>query len=116
MAFLFVVFGLFQLGIFDFSFLQKERKIHIKLAEEKMNPVMALIMGFTFSFAWTPCIGPALSSVLIMGIWGNNVIRRESSRICLCSWISNSISFTWSFYNTGIELFEIKTKTIEVYN
>jgi len=23
-------------------------------------------MGFTFSFAWTPCIGPALSSVLIM--------------------------------------------------
>ncbi len=63
---LIVIFGLFQLGIFDFSFLQKERKIHIKLAEEKMNPVMALIMGFTFSFAWTPCIGPALSSVLIM--------------------------------------------------
>jgi cytochrome c-type biogenesis protein len=23
-------------------------------------------MGFTFSFAWTPCVGPALSSVLIM--------------------------------------------------
>lgn len=23
-------------------------------------------MGFTFSFAWTPCVGPALSSVLIL--------------------------------------------------
>ena len=26
----------------------------------------ALIMGFTFSFAWTPCVGPALASVLLM--------------------------------------------------
>lgn len=63
---LIVILGLFQLGIFDISFLQKERKIQIKLADKKMNPIMALIMGFTFSFAWTPCIGPALSSVLIM--------------------------------------------------
>ena len=23
-------------------------------------------MGFTFSFAWTPCVGPALTSVLLM--------------------------------------------------
>jgi len=63
---LIILLGLFQLGIFDFSFLQKERKININLADKKMNPVMALVMGFTFSFAWTPCIGPTLSSVLIM--------------------------------------------------
>lgn len=31
-----------------------------------MSPVTALIMGFTFSFAWTPCVGPALTSVLLM--------------------------------------------------
>ena len=29
-----------------------------------MNPFIAFIFGFTFSFAWTPCIGPALSGVL----------------------------------------------------
>ena len=63
---LIILLGLFQLGIFDLSFLQKERKIKMNLVEKKMNPVIALIMGFTFSFAWTPCIGPALSSVLIM--------------------------------------------------
>lgn len=63
---LIVILGLFQLEIFDFSFLQKERKIHIELTDKKMNPIIAFIMGFTFSFAWTPCIGPALSSVLIM--------------------------------------------------
>lgn len=63
---LIVILGLFQLGVLDFSFLQRERKIHINLADKKVNPFMALVLGFTFSFAWTPCIGPALSSVLIM--------------------------------------------------
>lgn len=63
---LIIILGLFQLGIFDFSFLQRERKIHINLAGKNVNPLMAFVMGFTFSFAWTPCVGPALSSVLIM--------------------------------------------------
>lgn len=58
--------GLFQLGIFDLPFLQKERKIHIRLSGRRVNPFIAFLLGFTFSFAWTPCIGPALSSVLIM--------------------------------------------------
>ncbi len=63
---LIIILGLFQLGIFDFSFLQRERKIHINLDNKNVNPLMAFVMGFTFSFAWTPCVGPALSSVLIM--------------------------------------------------
>ncbi len=63
---LIILLGLFQIGIFDLSFLKKERKINMNLTDKKMNPAIALAMGFTFSFAWTPCIGPALSSVLIM--------------------------------------------------
>lgn len=58
--------GLYQVGLLDFKFLTKERKIHLKIGSHKMNPLIAFAMGFTFSFAWTPCIGPALSSVLIL--------------------------------------------------
>ncbi len=59
-----IVLGLFQLGILNFHFLQKEHKLNLK--EREINPFVAFITGFTFSFAWTPCIGPILSSVLIM--------------------------------------------------
>lgn len=63
---LIIVLGLFQLGIFDIKFLQKERKFKLHIEDKEVNPFMAFLMGFTFSFAWTPCVGPALSSVLIL--------------------------------------------------
>ena len=58
--------GLYQVGLLDFKFLQRERKIRLNFGKRNMNPLAAFIMGFTFSFAWTPCVGPALSSVLIL--------------------------------------------------
>ena len=61
-----VILGLMQLGVLDKLFKGKEYKLPIKLNVLKMNPITALTMGFVFSFAWTPCVGPALSTVLIM--------------------------------------------------
>ncbi|HKL79067.1 MAG TPA: cytochrome c biogenesis protein CcdA [Mobilitalea sp.] len=69
---LIVFLGLYQIGFLDFKFLQKERKFHIKLKNTTMNPIAAFLMGFTFSFAWTPCVGPALSSVLILASSASN--------------------------------------------
>lgn len=61
-----ILLGLIQLGWLDKPFKGKDVRLPIKLNLLKMNPVIAFIMGFTFSFAWTPCVGPALSTVLIM--------------------------------------------------
>lgn len=66
-AIIIILFGLYQLGIFGTSkVLAKERRFIPPLERMGMSPVTALIMGFTFSFAWTPCVGPALTSVLLM--------------------------------------------------
>jgi len=62
-----VLFGLYQLGVFGTSsVLGRERRLPFSLNTLAMSPLTALIMGFTFSFAWTPCVGPALASVLLM--------------------------------------------------
>lgn len=63
---LIILLGLYQVGVLELKFLQRERKFHLQLGEREMNPFLAFLMGFTFSFAWTPCVGPALSSVLIL--------------------------------------------------
>ena len=63
---LIVILGLFQLGILKVDFLTKEKKLKINFNPNKMNKKTAFLMGFLFSFAWTPCVGPALSSTLIM--------------------------------------------------
>ncbi len=62
-----VLFGLYQLGAFGTSnLLGRERRLPFSLDVLAMSPLTALIMGFTFSFAWTPCVGPALASILLM--------------------------------------------------
>lgn len=61
-----ILLGLIQLGIFKIPFLQRTFHINFSFAGKRMNLVLAFVMGFTFSFSWTPCIGPALASILIM--------------------------------------------------
>ena len=62
-----MLFGLYQMGIFGISsVLGKEHRLPFRLDRFAMSPVTALLMGFTFSFAWTPCVGPALTIVLLM--------------------------------------------------
>ncbi len=67
-----IVMGLVQLNIIKLNFLKMERRIYINIDSAKMNPIIAYIMGLTFSFAWTPCVGPALSSVLILASHSEN--------------------------------------------
>ena len=62
-----ILFGLYQLGLGKRAMLlEQEHRLPFRLDKVAMNPATALVLGFTFSFAWTPCVGPALSSVLLM--------------------------------------------------
>ena len=62
-----LLFGLYQLGLGRRTMLlEQEHRLPFRLDKLAMNPAVALVMGFTFSFAWTPCVGPTLSSVLLM--------------------------------------------------
>ena len=59
-----IIMGLFYLGVIQSNFLNREKRLQVK--QRGMSPVSAFVLGFTFSFSWTPCIGPILASVLVM--------------------------------------------------
>ena len=58
------LFGLHFLGILRIPLLYREAKM-----ESKAEPTTALgayVMGLAFGFGWTPCVGPALASILMV--------------------------------------------------
>lgn len=62
-----ILFGCYQLGVFgDSMLMSRERRIHLDAEKLSASPLTAILMGFTFSFGWTPCVGPALTSALLM--------------------------------------------------
>ena len=66
---LILLFGLAQLGLFGQNTpLSGEARLPFLQSSARIRfPVLrAFLMGFFFSFAWTPCVGPALTSVLLM--------------------------------------------------
>ena len=71
-----ILFGLYQFGVFGRSrALENEHRLPFRLDRWAMNPLVALVLGFTFSFAWTPCVGPTLGSVLLMASSSGSAAR-----------------------------------------
>lgn len=68
---LIAMLGLHQIGFIKYNILEKT--FHIKPRKRLGTGFLgAYVMGFSFSFAWTPCIGPALSSILILASSSSN--------------------------------------------
>ena len=63
-GFLLILFGLFSLGIIDIPFLQKEHRI-ISFKKNKNGIIRSYLLGFFFSFAWSPCVGPLFASAML---------------------------------------------------
>ncbi|NLK96344.1 MAG: redoxin family protein [Clostridiales bacterium] len=62
--------GFFYLDIIKIELLNREKKLNYEY--KTMSKLSAFLLGFTFSFGWTPCIGPILASVLVMASSADN--------------------------------------------
>lgn len=63
-AILIVLMGLFLLGIFQPQLLMKERKLDV--STRPAGYLGSFIFGVGFSAGWSPCIGPILSSIILL--------------------------------------------------
>ena len=59
-----IIFGLHLTGLFKIKFLYMEKRMDMKIGPAGF--VSSFIVGLTFSVGWTPCVGPILSSILIL--------------------------------------------------
>jgi len=69
---LIIVFGLQMAGILNLRFLMKEKRWEAKQTGEK-NVWRSFILGISFGAGWTPCVGLALSSILLLAGSSNTV-------------------------------------------
>ncbi len=67
-----ILMGLFMMGLFNFNFLLRERRFSLPAAVGWARP---LLLGIGFALGWTPCVGPALSSVLLLAANAGTALR-----------------------------------------
>jgi cytochrome c-type biogenesis protein len=59
---LIVIFGLHTMGVLRIGWLYSERRVQVNAKPAGL--VGAFLVGISFAFGWTPCIGPILAGIL----------------------------------------------------
>ncbi|MBK0347280.1 thiol-disulfide oxidoreductase-associated membrane protein CcdA2 [Aerococcaceae bacterium zg-ZJ1578] len=67
-----IILGIHQTGIINIKQLQKQKSVQLDNNKKRNDFYNAFLLGLTFSFGWTPCVGPVLSSVLAIAASGGN--------------------------------------------
>lgn len=63
---LIVIMGVFMLGLIKPQWLMREKRLN--LSERPTGYIGSVLVGMTYAAGWTPCVGPILSSVLLLGV------------------------------------------------
>lgn len=68
-----IVFGLYMMRVFTFSFLNTDHKLNLfsKLHPGRLSS--SFLFGASFAFGWTPCVGPVLGAVLTLALTRDTV-------------------------------------------
>jgi cytochrome c-type biogenesis protein len=74
-----ILMGLAFLGLVPF--LQNERRLHLA---PRAGLWGAPLLGVTFGFGWTPCIGPTLAAILTLSLGDGSALRGGLLAVAFC--------------------------------
>lgn len=63
MGLIVIILGLHQTGLIHMKWLYREKKMDLERSR-RGDYLGSFLLGLTFSFGWTPCIGPVLGAIL----------------------------------------------------
>jgi cytochrome c-type biogenesis protein len=72
-GFVLIIMGLYLLNVIKIPLLNQGRMIHLK--GKPLGFLGSVFVGATFSFGWTPCVGPILSSILIIAGTSQDIVQ-----------------------------------------
>ncbi|MBI3291547.1 MAG: sulfite exporter TauE/SafE family protein [Elusimicrobia bacterium] len=70
---LIVIFGIFLMGLLKLPWLQQEKRFHFR--DKPAGYLGSLLVGAAFAAGWTPCVGPILSTILVIAA-GEQTVRK----------------------------------------
>lgn len=68
-----IMLGLHQMGLLHVKALGKYKMIRFK-RRNKTGYLSTYLLGISFSFGWTPCVGPVLGAVLVLSAGGGQAL------------------------------------------
>lgn len=101
---LMLLFGIYFIVGMKWLFMEKERKV--KLKNYSPNFIKSFLLGITFSFGWTPCTGPILTSISFMASFEKDYLK--AGTLMLSYSIGFSIMFLLSAFLVGTFIKKVK--------
>jgi cytochrome c-type biogenesis protein len=68
-----IIFGLHLTGIVKIKALYADKRLHS--VKGGKSPIGAFVIGFAFAFGWTPCLGPIISTIILMASTAETVTK-----------------------------------------
>ena len=106
---LLIVFGLHTIGVFKIPFLLQEARVQANTKPASM--IGAVIVGISFAFGWTPCIGPILAAILAVASQQESI----NQGIILLSVYSLGLAIPFLLTAVAINQFFVAFKKIRRY-
>ena len=106
---LLIVFGLHTMGVFKIGWLLQEKRVQTNTKPSTM--LGATLVGISFAFGWTPCIGPILSAILLVAAQQESV----GQGILLLSIYSLGLAIPFLLTALAINQFFVAFKKIRRY-
>jgi cytochrome c-type biogenesis protein len=114
---LIVVLGLHLTGIFRIGFLDYEKRVNVQ--GKPLGLLSSFLIGAAFAFGWTPCIGPILSSILLIAANQETITDGVILLVLYSAGLGIPFLVTGIAFNYAIRVFKVikrHYKSIELFS